>query len=64
MKVELQYTIIRTKEQYMKYCKDLEELVLVKGGLDEDTIELLTLLIEKWDDEHYKTPEIDPVQGE
>lgn len=62
MKVELQYTIIRAEEQYIKYCNDLEELVLVEGSSDEDTIELLTLLIEKWDDEHYKTPEIDPVQ--
>ncbi len=62
MKIEIHYTIIRTEEQYIRYCNELEELVLLKGGADEDTIELLTLLIEKWDDKHYKTPEIDPVQ--
>jgi len=58
----LQYTIIKTEEQYNRYCEDLEKLVFQKENSDEDTIELLTLLIEKWDEEHYQTPEIDPVQ--
>jgi len=28
----------------------------------EDRIELLILLIEKWDDEHYASPELNPVE--
>ena len=58
----MQYTIIKTEEQYKSYCEDLEKLVFQKENSDEDTIELLTLLIEKWDEEHYQTPEIAPVQ--
>lgn len=62
MEVKLQYTIVRTEDQYIRYCNELEELVFQKEGSNEDVIELLTLLIEKWDDENYKMPEIDPVQ--
>ena len=62
MEAKLQYTIIKTEEQYKRYCEDLEKLVFQKENSDEDTIELLTLLIEKWDEEHYQIPEIDPVQ--
>ena len=29
---------------------------------DEDDIELLTLLIEKWDEEQYQVPQCDPIQ--
>lgn len=62
MERELKYKIIKNARQYDKYCKILEELVFENGIKDEDEIELVTLLIEKWDDENYQMPEIDPIQ--
>ena len=43
----LKYTVIKTKDQYLKYCGQLEDLLhlpQVEGLQDE--IDLLTLLIE------------------
>ena len=48
----LKYTIIKTEEQYSKYCCIMEELLQKENSVFEDEIELLTLLIEKWDNEH------------
>lgn len=62
MKTQLLYPVIKTEEQYDAYCKKLEELVVSDDGSHEDEIELLTLLIEKWDAENYKTLDSDPVQ--
>jgi len=62
MEKTLKYKIIKTESQYNKYCNILEELVFKDRKKDEDEIELLTLLIEKWDEEHYEFPEIDPIQ--
>jgi HTH-type transcriptional regulator/antitoxin HigA len=60
----LQYKIIKSKSQYNSYCKQLETLLLTgtksKGGQDE--IELLTFLIEKWDNEHNTFEDLDPIQ--
>ena len=48
------YKVIKTITQYKEYCNLLEELVMVKkkSKPQQDSIELLTLLIEKWDEEH------------
>ncbi|HWK02129.1 MAG TPA: helix-turn-helix domain-containing protein [Puia sp.] len=48
------YKVIKTITQYKEYCNLLEELVMVKkkNTQQQDSIELLTLLIEKWDEEH------------
>ena len=62
MEKTLKYKIIKTERQYDRYCKLLEELVFKNRKKDEDEIELLTLLIEKWDEENYPTPELDPIQ--
>jgi len=62
MRKELKYTIIKSERQYNKYCKVLEELVFKNRKKDEDEIELLTLLIEKWDEDHYEISDIDPIQ--
>jgi HTH-type transcriptional regulator/antitoxin HigA len=59
----LKYKVITSKTQYKHYCNVLEELVF-SGLKDRDTkdeIELLTLLIEKWDDEHNTFNDIDPI---
>jgi HTH-type transcriptional regulator/antitoxin HigA len=59
----LKYKIIKTEEQYWEYCNILEALVGEKEneGL-EDEIELLTVLIEKWDEERSTLIEADPVE--
>jgi len=61
---ELKYKIIRNKIQYKEYCKQLEGLVF-SGSKDnrvKDEIDLLTLLIEKWDAEHNTFADLDPIQ--
>src|ERR1700749_2346132 len=60
----LQYKVIKTITQYKSYCNLLEELVMVKKKTKEqqDTIDLLTLLIEKWDEAHNTFAETDPVE--
>lgn len=60
----LQYRIIRTDEQYRDYCDLLERLVMQKSNDPEigEEIDLLTLLIEKWDEEHSNYANADPVE--
>ncbi|MDF1571948.1 MAG: helix-turn-helix domain-containing protein [Bacteroidales bacterium] len=58
----LKYTIIKNKKQYNAYCDKLEELVLREDGTTEDEIELLTLLIEKWDKKNGTLSEKDPIE--
>ena len=58
----LKYTIIKTREQYDEYCNILEKLVFSDGDELQDEIELLTLLIEKWDEEHNSFRELTPVE--
>lgn len=60
----LQYKVIKTINQYKEYCNLLEEIVMVKKKTrqQQDTIELLTLLIEKWDEEHNTFSDANPVE--
>ena len=60
----LKYTIIKSRDQYFNYCKALEEMLENenKGNDHRDEVELITLLIEKWDSEHSKFNDVDPVQ--
>jgi HTH-type transcriptional regulator/antitoxin HigA len=65
MKVEtLPYKVIKTETQYFKYCDKLEELTDSgsKSKTVQDEIELLTLLIEKYDEEHNTFDEADPIE--
>lgn len=57
----LKYKIIKTKEQYGEYCSILETL-LNKNKTNPDEVELLTFLIEKWDQEHNSFEDINPVE--
>jgi HTH-type transcriptional regulator/antitoxin HigA len=60
----LKYKVIKSESQYDKYCDLLEEL-LDSGSQSKsvnDEIELLTLLIEKWDEEHYPFERLDPIE--
>jgi len=60
----LQYKIIKTDKQYSKYCDILEALVESgkKTKAVQDEIELLNLLIEKYDQEHNSFDDADPIE--
>lgn len=58
----LKYTIIKTKKQYNEYCHILENLTFSDEKEYEDEIDLLTLLIEKWDIEHNSFEDVNPVE--
>ncbi len=60
----LQYKIIKSDAQYNKYCDKLEELVESgkKTKAVQDEIELLSLLIEKYDEEHNTFDDADPIE--
>lgn len=60
----LPYTIIKSKAQYYKYCNILEALVDSKKKTKsiQDEIELLELLIEKYDAENSSFTNADPVE--
>src|ERR1044071_4137938 len=61
--VALKYKVIKSKHQYREYSNVLEELVSadLKTREMKDEIELLTLLIEKWDAEHNTFDDVDPI---
>src|SRR5476651_1030872 len=55
-------SIIKNKNQYDQYCDQLETLLLMENSEAlQDEIDLLTLLIEKYDDEHNTFKETDPI---
>ena len=58
----LKYTVIKDSKQYIKYCDILEDLIFKDDKEINDEIELLTLLIEKWDIEHTTFNDSDPVE--
>ena len=59
-----EYKVIKSAEQYKDYCNLLEGLVMAKRKTraQQDAIELLTLLIEKWDEAHNSFSKADPVE--
>lgn len=60
----MKYKIIKTKHQYKIYCSILEELVCTpnKSKSIKEEIELLTLLIEKWDEAHTPFSDKNPIE--
>ena len=60
----LKYKVITSEKQYDDYCKKLEDLVFSKSkGIPiKEEIALLTLLVEKWDQDHTIFNELDPVE--
>jgi HTH-type transcriptional regulator / antitoxin HigA len=60
----LKYKIIKSKSQYRNYCNTLEQLVFskVKSKEVQDEVELLTLLIGKYDAERNPLQERDPIE--
>ncbi|HEV2483717.1 MAG TPA: transcriptional regulator [Puia sp.] len=61
----LSYRVIKSAKQYNEYCDVLEELVVVKKLTknQQDVVDLLTLLIEKWDQAHNSFAESDPIES-
>jgi len=58
----MKYTVIKSKNQYDDYCMRLETLVMQEDSKElADEIELLTLLIEKYDEVHNTFSESDPI---
>jgi len=57
------YKIIHNKKQYNQYCNRLEELTSKKkpSRADQDEIDLLELLINKYDEENDPLADADPV---
>lgn len=59
----VKYPIIKNESQYNEYCRILKELVEKdETKAFEDEIDLLTLLIEKWDEEHNTFEDSDPIE--
>jgi HTH-type transcriptional regulator/antitoxin HigA len=61
----LKYKVIKTERQYDEYCQILHDLDFSrkkKSKKTEEEINLLTLLIEKYDQEHNIFAEQDPVE--
>lgn len=58
----LKYTVIKGQEQYNEYCQELEIIISEDENKFQDEIELLTLLIEKWDNEHSSFLDSDPIE--
>lgn len=60
----LPFKVIKTNKQYFKYCDLVWEMLHIekKTKYDEDVIDLLTVLIEKWDDDHRTFEDADPVE--
>jgi HTH-type transcriptional regulator/antitoxin HigA len=61
---KLKYSVIKSEAQYDEYCKALAGLLGADPGSNNviDEIELLTLLIEKWDAGHSTLSEVDPIE--
>jgi HTH-type transcriptional regulator/antitoxin HigA len=58
----LKYTVIKSRNQYDQYCNQLECLLSnEQAEILQDEIDLLTLLIEKYDEENNTLREADPV---
>lgn len=58
------YTIIKSRDQYDRYCNRLEEIIEKETNPNEDEIELLSLLIDKYNEEQSEVYQMrmDPVE--
>ncbi|MBL1212131.1 MAG: helix-turn-helix domain-containing protein [Ignavibacteriae bacterium] len=59
---KLKYTVIKNKIQYDEYCNIIEELVSKGDERFSDEIDLLTILVEKWDHDHNSFEDVDPIE--
>lgn len=61
--MSLPYTVIKTEKQYYKYCDEVEQLFVLKNKTKDqkDTLDLLIVLIENYDEENNKFEDVDPI---
>ena len=66
METKLKYTLIKSRTQYDEYCERIHDLLFdnreENTDEEEDEIDLLTMLIEKYNEEHSTAVDVDPVQ--
>jgi HTH-type transcriptional regulator/antitoxin HigA len=64
--IGMMYTVIKTKEQYRAYCKIVMDIAMNRPESQEkeDEMELIEVLIDKWEAENIKLKpaDLDPVQ--
>ena len=59
----MNYTTIKSEEQYDLYCKRLRKLCEQENPeRNEDELEVIEDLLEEWNEVHYKIPRTDSVQ--
>lgn len=61
----LKYKVITSRKQYREYCRILHDLDFAPGRKTKAILEetdLLMLLIETYDNEHYPVPDLNPVE--
>ena len=62
METTIKYTVIKNPEQYREYCIQLEDLLSESETAQvQDEIELLTVLIERYDEDRIVLKENDPI---
>ncbi|WP_108867392.1 helix-turn-helix domain-containing protein [Aquimarina aquimarini] len=60
--MEIEYSIIKNNEQYEEYLNRFEDIFNCEEGSPEEIeLELLALLIEKYESEQYPMPDSDPI---
>jgi HTH-type transcriptional regulator/antitoxin HigA len=61
---ELLYTVVKNELQYRRYCRRLEGLTNqpFKTRFENEEIDLLTVLIERYESEFIVKEELDPIQ--
>ena len=57
----LKYKIIKTEKQYFEYCDILENLICQNDNSSNDEIELLELLINKWENDNLTLEDKNPI---
>jgi len=59
----MEYTIIKTKKQYNEYCERVWELANKKPTeAIEDEMELIELLMDKWEADNFKKRDVNPIE--
>ncbi len=58
----LEFRIIKNEKEYKNALKRIDEIINSKPGTKEfDELELISLLVEKYEEEHYPMPTADPI---
>ena len=59
----MQYGIIKNKKQYKEYCDRVMELASKKHSKETETeMELIELLIDKWESDNLKKEDMNPIE--